>query len=286
MINDVFLSQIKKYNPQNINEIKNAMKETLQDIILVGLGKSDFFKYISFYGGTSLRMFRELPRFSEDLDFTFIEDNIDFNFDSYLLGVKKEFNIMKINCEIYSKNKNIETSVISRFIKFNLKDLFNISYFDYSKNIIKDEILTIKVEVETRHIAGAKTEYKLLTYPSFVQVRTFNMETLFASKLIAVLNRKWKARIKGRDFYDYLFYISKNIKVNLIFLENGLKKFGYLRSDEKLSLDKLKESLVNRFNEIDFEEAVKDVVPFVSNDDPFINAFNKDIFISSVDLIK
>ena len=78
MINNIFLKQIEKYNPNNIEGIKNSMKEVLQDIILSGLGKSDFFKKAVFYGGTSLRIFRNLPRFSEDLDFTLI-DKLDEN---------------------------------------------------------------------------------------------------------------------------------------------------------------------------------------------------------------
>jgi hypothetical protein len=112
------------------------------------------------------------------------------------------------------------------------------------------------------------------------------METLFASKLIAVLNRKWKNRVKGRDFYDYLFYISESVSVNMIFLENGLRKFGYLNDNEKYDINRLKIDLKNRFEEIDFNNAINDVKPFISNEDRIIQSFNKDIFIASIDLIK
>ena len=285
MINDIFLNQIKKYNPTNIDEIKNAMKEVLQDIILSGLGKTDFFKYAVFYGGTSLRIFRKLPRFSEDLDFTLLENNSTFDLMSYLVYAKRELDGVGIDSEIYGKEKNVETSVDSKYFKFNLKSLFVLSFPEYSSNIVSNEIMSIKVEIEKNTFQGGITEIKLLTYPSFVQVRTFNMETLFSSKLIAVLNRKWKNRIKGRDFYDYLFYISSETKVNIQFLENGLKKFGFLSEDEILTLERLKNELKNRFMEIDFENAKKDVIPFVKNNDFFIESFNKDIFISTIDLI-
>ena len=285
MINDIFLNQIKKYNPTNIDEIKNAMKEVLQDIILSGLGKTDFFKYAVFYGGTSLRIFRKLPRFSEDLDFTLLENNSTFDLMSYLVYAKRELDGVGIDSEIYGKEKNVETSVDSKYFKFNLKSLFVMSFPEYSSNIVSNEIMSIKVEIEKNTFQGGITEIKLLTYPSFVQVRTFNMETLFSSKLIAVLNRKWKNRIKGRDFYDYLFYISSETKVNIQFLENGLKKFGFLSEDEILTLERLKNELKNRFMEIDFENAKKDVIPFVKNNDFFIESFNKDIFISTIDLI-
>ena len=112
------------------------------------------------------------------------------------------------------------------------------------------------------------------------------METLFVSKLLAVLNRKWQTRIKGRDFYDYLFYISNNTKINMVFLENGLKTFGYLSSDDKLTLNRLKQELKEKFLTINFDEAKKDVDSFISKDDILIKAFNKDIFIASIDLIK
>ena len=111
------------------------------------------------------------------------------------------------------------------------------------------------------------------------------METLFASKLIAVLNRKWKSRIKGRDYYDYLFYISKEIKPNMLFLENGLKKFGYLNENEQYSINRLKNDLKNRFENIDFDDAIIDVMPFVSKEDHFISSFNKHIFVATVDFI-
>ena len=285
MINTIFLNQIKKYNPLNINQIKNVMKEVLQDIILSGLGKTDFFKSAVFYGGTSLRIFRGLPRFSEDLDFTLIE-NKEIDFDYYLNAAKKELESLNITSDIYSKDKKIDTTVVSSYFRFNLKYLFDMTYPEYSSQIINNELLSIKVELETDSFEGGKTEMKVLTYPTFVQIKTFNLETLFASKLMAVLNRKWKTRIKGRDFYDYLFYVSNNTKVNLKFLENGLKKFGYLNDNEKISVEWLKAELKERFETINFNEALKDVMPFINNDDRYVSGFNKDIFIGTIDLIE
>ena len=286
MINNVFLKQIEKYNPNNIEGIKNSMKEVLQDIILSGLGKSDFFKKAVFYGGTSLRIFRNLPRFSEDLDFTLIENDKEFELSKYFPFIKKELESLNLVFDIRQKEKRIETTVESCYFCFNLKRLFEISYPEISDKIIINESLNIKIEIEKNSFLGGVTEIKLLTYPSLVQVRTFNMETLFASKLIAVLNRKWKTRVKGRDFYDYLFYISESVSVNMIFLENGLRKFGYLNDNEKYDINRLKIDLKNRFEEIDFNNAINDVKPFISNEDRIIQSFNKDIFIASIDLIK
>lgn len=285
MINNIFYEQIKKYNPNNLVEIKNAMKEVLQDIILSGLGKSNFFKNAVFYGGTSLRIFRGLSRFSEDLDFTMINEEDSFDFDYCLNFAKKELESMMIECDIYVKEKSIVSSVVSRFFKFDLKKLFEMSYVEYKDQIINGEILSIKVEVEKRCFQGGEVELKLLSYPSFVQIKTFSIETLFASKLLAILNRKWKSRVKGRDYYDYLFYIQNKVKVNIVYLCNGLREFGYISNTENYSIEMLKKDLKERFEEIDYESIKRDVAPFVSKNDQLIEAMNKAVFLNSIDYI-
>ncbi|MCR4662205.1 MAG: nucleotidyl transferase AbiEii/AbiGii toxin family protein, partial [Clostridia bacterium] len=253
MINTVFLEQVKKYPHDNINEIKNALKETLQDIILAGLAKGDFFKVAAFYGGTSLRIFRGLPRFSEDLDFTLINNEVDFDLNRYLPFIHKEFISMDIYCSIKEKQKNVLSTVETRFVDFSLVDLLGISFPEYMSKVNKDEFLSIKIEVEKHVFDGGEIERLLLTYPSFSSITTYKMETLFASKIIAILNRKWKNRVKGRDFYDYLFYISKSTKVNMTFLENGLRAFGYELDDGKLTIDLLRGLLVEKFSNVDYD---------------------------------
>lgn len=286
MINEAFLTQIKKYNPDSIIDIKNAMKEVLQEIILASLAKNGFFNYAIFYGGTSLRIFRNLPRFSEDLDFTLEKNITNLNWNEFLLKIKEDLKSFGLSCEIQSKEKKNKTSVESFFITFNLKELFNITYDDYTNKIISNELLSIKFEIECKTFDGGITETRLLTTPFFCMVKTFTMETLFASKLIAVLNRKWQTRIKGRDFYDYLFYISKRTKVNMTFLENGLKTFGYLSNEEKIDIGMLKQKLKEKFLTIDFDKAKKDVDSFISKNDALIQSFKKEIFIASIDLIE
>ena len=285
MINNILLNEINKHNPSSIIEIKNALKEVLQKIILSGLGKSNFFNGAVFYGGTSLRVFRNLPRFSEDLDFTLINKDVECDFNNCLLFAKRELESLGINCCIRNKDKSFLTTVDTRYFEFNLKSLFDISFPIYSSKIVINELITIKVELERNAFLGGITEMKLLTYPSLTQIRTYSMETLFASKLIAVLNRKWKTRIKGRDYYDYLFYIMQNVKPNMMFLENGLKQFGFIDGNVKYTLDLLKSDLRDKFSSVDFNNAINDVKPFVSNDDRIVQFFNKEIFLASIDLI-
>ena len=158
MINNILVNEINKHNPSNITEIKNAMKEVLQNIILVGLGKSDFFNNAVFYGGTSLRIFRNLPRFSEDLDFTLQDKNTGCDFDGCLLFAKRELESHNIACEIYNKEKNIDTTVDTRYFRFNLKNIFGICFPNYSNQIISNELLTIKTELEKNTFLGGITE--------------------------------------------------------------------------------------------------------------------------------
>ncbi len=285
MINTVFLEQVKKYPHDNINEIKNALKETLQDIILAGLAKGDFFKVVVFCGGTSLRIFRGLPRFSEDLDFTLINNEVDFDLNRYLPFIHKEFVSMDIYCSIKEKQKKVLSTVETRFVDFSLVDLLEISFPDFMSKVNKDEFLSIKIEVEKHVFDGGEIEKLLLTYPSFSSITTYKMETLFASKIIAILNRKWKNRVKGRDFYDYLFYINKSTKVNMTFLENGLRAFGYELDDGKLTIDLLRGLLVEKFSNVDYDAVIKDVKPFISENDRIMSSINKEIFIGSVNLI-
>ena len=286
MINSELLSRLQRFNPSNIEQIENALREALQEIILCGIAKSDFFNYAAFYGGTSLRIFRNLPRFSEDLDFILIKEKEDFDFDYYLSFAKKELDRLLIVCDIYSKEKKIKTNVISRNIKFSLKQLIEYTYPEYQNIINHNQMLAIKVEIEKEIINGGIVETKLLTYPSFAQIKTFDINTLFSSKLLAILFRNWKTRNKGRDFYDYLFYLFIKAKVNLTFIENGLKKNGYINSEDSITLDRLKEELKNRFENIDFSSIKNDIKPFISNNDKFINSFDKEIFIDTLDLLE
>ncbi|MCQ2802249.1 MAG: nucleotidyl transferase AbiEii/AbiGii toxin family protein [Bacilli bacterium] len=286
MINYSFLSLIKEYEPITLEDIKNSMKEVIQRIILCGLAKDDFFRNAVFYGGTSLRIFRGLPRFSEDLDFLMTNCSTEFDFKKYLLQAKETLSSFGLECELSSKQKKQETSVESYFFNFNLKMLVEITYPKFTRKIISNEILSVKVEIGKNGIFEGNFENLLLFKPNLCFVKTFDMETLFASKLIAILNRKWDSRLKGRDFYDYLFYLSKDTKVNLSFLNNGLRKFGYLDSNEQFSLDTLKKVLIDKFNEVNFDECKKDVLRFIKNNDSIISGFNKETFMVSVNMIK
>lgn len=284
MINQLLKQQVDKFNPNSLQDIKNALKECLQQIILCELSKTDFFNYACFYGGTSLRICHKLNRFSEDLDFTIFKEN-DKELIEYLITIENNIRSYGLSFVIKSKPKSIETSVESHYIQFNLKKLLDETFPIFSDKVNINELISIKVELEHSIINGSNTELKLLTYPTFSQIRIFKLDTLFASKLIALLNRKWKTRVKGRDYYDYLFYIEKDVGINLNFLKNGLIKFKFLNPDENFNIDILKNLLINLFNTVDFGNIKNDVLPFIKNDDKYLPSLNKDIFLSTITLL-
>ena len=279
MLNNILIQEMNHYQNNNIEEIKSSLREIGQKIILSGLARGKMFDYVAFYGGTSLRLLHNLDRFSEDLDFTLIKDNINFSLDSYLLSAIRELESYGIKATYTIKDKSVNTSVITGFVKFNLLDTLNLIYLDNKYAVNKNEMISIKVEVETKHYDGFNLEYKTVLYPAYFKVLTFDIETLFSCKILAVLNRKWKTRVKGRDYFDFLFYITNQIKPNYSFLQNAL-------SIPNLSNSYLKELLFNRFNEVNFNDALNDVLPFIKNNSRFIPLFKKEIFIDLLNELK
>lgn len=279
MKNNIIIQEINRYIINNIDDLKNAYREIGQKIILSGLSRGKIFEHVAFYGGTSLRLLHNLDRFSEDIDFTLIHNVTNFKLEDYLIYAVNELNSYGFNSFMSVKEKSINTSVITGYIKFNLVEAISLCFDNEKFNVNKDENISIKVEVETKFYDDYKLEYKTILFPSFFKVQTFDMSTLFSCKLLAVLKRNWKTRVKGRDYFDFLFYVTNQVKPNYKFLANGLDM-------KEINNEELKEMLINKFNEIDFNLALKDVYPFIKNDSRFISLFNKEIFIDITNEIK
>ena len=256
---------LKNYNVNNIYDKKNAIKEILQEIVLCGLARGGFFKEAAFYGGTALRIFYGLDRFSEDLDFSLIEANPNFDFTKYFPTLEKEIKSYGLNLSITEKVKSIDSDVASAFVKGNTKELLLSFYTDDNISVTSNETIKIKFEVDTNPPAYAKFEHKYRLLPSPYEVNMYDLSSLFAGKIHAVLCRGWKSRIKGRDLYDYAFYLSKNASVNQRHLRERLIESDFIKEDNNLDLDELKAMLYIRFDTIDFAQAKRDVEPFIQN---------------------
>ena len=283
-MNNVIETMLNKYNPKNNKERENAIKEIIQEIALSGLSRGGFFEKAAFYGGTCLRIFHGLNRFSEDLDFALINKEDNFTLDEYLPNLEKEFLSYGLQINVESKTKENSSEVQSAFIRGNTLMLM-MSFFPKSEDaklVVPNQKIKIKFEIDTYNPEGGKTELKYRMLPSPYEVRIFEEATLFAGKIHAILCRDYKNRVKGRDFYDYLFYIGKGSKFNLKYLENKLKNTGKLKESETLSLDIVKQMLSEKFLKVDYALAKKDVENFIENKDS-LNFWKKDLFVSTVE---
>lgn len=274
---------LAQYEIKDARDEENAIKEILQELILAALSGAGFFKEAIFCGGTALRIFYGLNRFSEDLDFSLEKPNSDFDINDYLPKVVESLKEYGINMEVQVKKQ--KTAVQSAFLKANTLEqmlYFNTS-FDVG-HIRKEEKIKIKLEIDTNPPLGGTYEMKVGLLPSIYDVKIYDSESLFAGKLHSLLCRFWDNRIKGRDLYDFIFYLSRKTKINISFLENAMKQSGHIKEDESLDLNKIKELLRTRFNEIDYKLAIEDVTPFIKNTEE-LRFWDKDFFLSLIDMI-
>ena len=278
-MNTVIEEMLKSYQVDNIYDRKNAMKEIMQEIVLCGLSRAGFFKEAAFYGGTALRIFYGLDRFSEDLDFSLEQINLDFDLCSYFPVLEKEVKAFGLNVEIQEKEKTKDGNIRSAFLKGNTKEYLLLFYADERLvgTVDKNEVVKIKFEVDTNPPAFATYEHKYRLLPVPYEIRLYDMPSLFAGKIHAVICRGWQSRIKGRDLYDYIFYLSKAVTVNQKHLRARLIDSGYISENQECTLEEIKTMLKNRFDSIDFLQARKDVEPFI-RDTSVLDIWSSDFF--------
>jgi predicted nucleotidyltransferase component of viral defense system len=277
-MNTALEQMLSNYHAENIYDKKNAVKEIIQEIVLCGLSRAGFFKKAAFYGGTALRIFYGLDRFSEDLDFSLIKADPDFNLSEYFQVLESEVRAFGLNVEITQKAKTKQSNIRSAFVKGNTLEHFLLFYDDADEGgIAKSETIKIKLEIDVNPPDFASFERKYRLLPSPYEVNMYDMPSLFAGKIHAVLARAWKSRVKGRDLYDYVFYLSQGTKVNLRHLQQRLIDSGYLKETESCAIEDVRKMLCNRFDSIDYAQAKQDVLPFIS-DGSSLDIWSSDFF--------
>lgn len=278
-MNTILNQMLKKYDIKNIQDETNAMKEIIQEIVICGLSRGGFFDEAAFYGGTALRIFYGLNRFSEDLDFALLKPNKNFDLTKYFSCIENEVQAYGLNLKIMEKEKAKESNILSAFLKGDTKEHILIFFADNDlqiKNSIKD--IKIKFEVDINPPAGANYEFKYKLLPSPHQVRIYDSSSLFAGKIHAILCRIWNNRTKGRDLYDYIFYLSNEIGVNLNLIREKLIDSKFIDKDEKFDLNILKEMLNKKFENLDYNSAKDDVISFIE-DNKSLELWNAEFFI-------
>jgi predicted nucleotidyltransferase component of viral defense system len=277
-------NMLRKYDCKNLSDYTNAIHEIIQEIALLGLWREKFFVHAAFYGGTALRILYGLDRFSEDLDFSLLSPNANFKLDKYLQAIQTELASFGFATEVVSKEKNSSTNIISGFVKTGTKiSLLTIEApSDVSQYLPKNQNIKVKLEVDVNPPQGFSIEEKLLLQPIPFTVITYKPGDLFAGKIHALLCRNWQSRVKGRDWYDFVWYIAQGIAVNCHHLENRLRQSGHYHDLEPLTLDKIKLLLSDRIKQLDAKQATLDVLPYVM-DRSSVEAWSAPFFLALLD---
>lgn len=285
-MNNVIENMLSKYDIKNKTDETNAMKEIIQEIVLCGLSRGGFFDVAAFYGGTALRIFYGLNRFSEDLDFALLEPNKEFDLSKYFSFIEKEVKSYGLNLTITAKQKTKESNITSAFLKGDTKEHI-LKFFpnENMKNVTSLKDIKIKFEVDINPPSGANYEFKYKLLPSPHQIRLYDESSLFAGKIHAVLCRGWNNRVKGRDLYDYIFYLSKNTSVNIELVKQKLMESKVEGIDNSFDIIKLKNMLYEKFKQINYAEAKDDILPFIEDTDS-LNLWSEDFFIEITSELK
>lgn len=278
---------IARYNPKNVEETKAVLREVVQSIILIGLSRAGFFRVASFYEGTALRIFYDLNRYSEDLDFTLNERNDNFSFEPYIKSIKEVAASYNLDVKIDIKNKINKTPIESAFLKLETyKTFIELKRDSFLASLLhKDEVLKVKFEVDVNPPLGFNKETKILDIPDLAPIIVLDEPSLFARKIAAILCREYKHTVKGRDYYDYLFFMKNRISPNLTYLKNKLIEGEKIDVNEELTIEKVKELLIDRFNSIDFSLVIKDLNRFIIKHED-LSIYSKDLFIDLTKRLK
>lgn len=254
---------LETYKPASREDAAQALREIMQEIALAGLHRAGFFEKAAFYGGTALRIFYGLDRFSEDLDFSLLEVNPGFTLNKYMDAVVAEFESLGMQVSVREKLKANQTNIESAFLKSEtiwkeliLEDIIPQNGLDQKANIL------IKLEVDTKPPLGFETEERLLLKPFSFYVKCFTISDLFAGKMHALLFRKWGTNVKGRDWYDMEWYIKKGIPLNLNHFLLRAQDSGDWKK-KTITEEEFRELLHVRIDSVDMSRVKADIRRFI-----------------------
>lgn len=255
------------YHPSSQEEAKDALREIMQEIALAGLYRAGFFEKAAFYGGTALRIFYGLDRFSEDLDFSLLAVDPEFSLNKYQDAIIQEFEALGMHVSIREKPKTNQSHIDSAFLK--------------SETIWRELILEgiipqngmgqvaqvkIKIEVDREPPLGFETEDKLLLKPFSFYVKCLTLPNLFAGKMHALLFRKWGENVKGRDWYDMEWYIKRGTPLNLHHFLIRAKDSGDWHKDT-ITEAEFRDLLARKIDSVKMNYVINDIKRFIRDAD-------------------
>lgn len=259
---DLIQEKLRSYGAKNRLEEENATKEIMQEIALYALWKADFFDVAVFQGGTSLRILHGLPRFSEDLDFMLLAPDRTFNWTPYLDALMETFAAFGIGPEAKPKG-DMDKRIRAALIKdTSIAGQLDLAFSDRQP----DQKIRIRLEIDVEPPAFSTDAWTFLDFPADHEVRHQDLASNFALKIHALLCREY---LKGRDWYDFSWYVAKGVFPNLVHLQAALIQFGPWsgQTDIKVDTDWLDRELGKLIDTIDWEMARTDVRRFLRPDD-------------------
>jgi predicted nucleotidyltransferase component of viral defense system len=280
----ILSSWLDSFQINSTEDLLNAKREIMQELVLAGLSKGGFFEEATFYGGTALRIHYGLNRYSEDLDFSLNYCEPNFSLEKYFEFIQAEFSDLGIDVSVKLKEKRLISPIESAFLKENTYwGLVTInSNFAGITNLPH---VKIKIEIDRTPPLLFDKQIKTLHKPYIFNVSTMTLESLFAGKMHAVLYRAWRNREKGRDWYDFDWYVKKGVALNLEQLKDRAVNSNHLQNNDELEMKNFQTILKNRIERLNINSVKEDILPFIPNPSD-LNLWSKQYFLDLAEKIK
>jgi len=279
MIEKVLADRVKLLAPTDALQQENALAEALQHFVLASLGRTRFFEDACFHGGTCLRILHGLERFSEDLDFLLKVPSREFRWSPFLEAIVRDSRAFGLHFEVQDRSDEV-AAVQKAFLKTD--SIGSVLSVDLPFSRQKDRKLKIKLEIDTNPPAGSGFATQYLTFPVTTALTTQTLGSSLALKCHALLCRRYT---KGRDWYDFLWYVSRRVDPDLALLGTALAQQGPWAGQKTEVTDTwLVETLRAKILEVDWRVARQDVMRFISaREQPGIDLWGPELFLSSLD---
>ncbi|MBI5655308.1 MAG: nucleotidyl transferase AbiEii/AbiGii toxin family protein [Geobacter sp.] len=278
---------LARYQAASVDDSVRALREIIQEVALLGLWRAKFFEHAAFYGGTALRILYGLDRYSEDLDFSLLAPSAEFDLSRYSASLEEELLAFGFNVRVEMVDKAVETAVQSAFLKGNTRSELLVieSAEEIARQIPAGQVLKVKLEVDTDPPPGFATQTRYLLQPIPFAVRVYTLPDLFAGKMHALLFRRWKNRVKGRDWYDFVWYAANHPTLNLAHLEQRMRQTGHWSGDQPLTAEVFTELFHGVIDTLDIDQARRDVAPFVK-DRQHLEIWSREFFHDVADRVQ
>lgn len=284
-MNPAVASMLERYELRSLEDHVNALREILQEIALCGLWRARFFERAAFYGGTALRVLYGLDRFSEDMDFSLLAPEEGFDLSPYCSAVAGELTTWGFPATVEVRKKTVRSAVESAFLKTSTRELLLVIQAGEAAAVAHGrQQLRIKLEVDTDPPPGFSTETRFMLQPIPFSVKAYSQPSLFAGKMHAILCRGWKSRVKGRDWYDLVWYVSRGTPLDLPHLESRMRQSGHYSGPSALDESTFRAMLLRRVEDLDVATAHADVERFLV-DPSTVTVWSREFFLAVADRV-